>query len=154
MTIFRYSCLISLLLITVCCENQTIGYAYHHIGAEGWKKKDTLSLELPIADTLSRTLHLQVIVRNNSRFPYRELPLCVSYGPSGSEDRATVSLRFALAGENGKWEGAGWSGLYQSSLPLETIRTKGEGSYQFSINHLLADEVLAGITDVGVQLKR
>lgn len=154
MTFIRHGCLISLFLVMVCCESQTVGYAYHHIGAGGWKRNDTLSLELPITDTLSRAFHLQVVVRNNNRFPYQELPLCVSYAPSGSGDWTTASLHFALAGEKGKWKGAGWSGLYQSVLFLETIETKGEGGYQFRITHLLANEILPGITDVGVQLKK
>ena len=66
--------------------------------------------------------------------------------------RDTLELR--LADNAGIWLGDGWGGLYQSTLPAGFIRIGKAGEYRFKIIHLLPDEVLPGINDVGIKLKR
>lgn len=154
MNLVRYACFISLFIVLVCCENPTIGHAYHHIEGEVWGKNDTISLELPVTDSLLYNCQLHILVRNNGRFPYQELPVGIRYSLPGSGSWTTDSLRFVLADPKGKWLGAGWSGLYQSSLFLKNVQIIKKGDCRLKIIYLLPDEALVGVTDIGVLLKK
>ena len=144
----KTSLLKSLILLFIAslytaCDEQTVYHSFQSLPTEGWQRNDTLFFNVSVAD--SATLYnVSVEVRNRNNYPYSpEVP---------NIKRDTLELR--LADNAGIWLGDGWGGLYQSTLPAGFIRIGKAGEYRFKIIHLLPDEVLPGINDVGIKLKR
>ena len=130
----KTSLLKSLILLFIAslytaCDEQTVYHSFQSLPTEGWQRNDTLFFNVSVAD--SATLY-------NPEVP--------------NIKRDTLELR--LADNAGIWLGDGWGGLYQSTLPAGFIRIGKAGEYRFKIIHLLPDEVLPGINDVGIKLKR
>ena len=97
---------------------------------------------------------VSVEVRNRNNYPYQNLPLLIYYDSPEALNIKRDTLELRLADNAGIWLGDGWGGLYQSTLPAGFVRIGKAGEYRFKIIHLLPDEVLPGINDVGIKLKR
>lgn len=147
--------LILLFAASLCmaCDEQTVYHTFQSLPTEGWQRKDTLFFDITIPD--SATLYnISVEVRNRNNYPYQNLPLLIYYDSPEAQNIKKDTLEMKLADSAGIWLGDGWGGLYQSTLRAGLIRIGKAGEYRFKITHLLPDEVLPGINDVGIRLKR
>ena len=154
----KTSLLKSLILLFIAslytaCDEQTVYHSFQSLPTEGWQRNDTLFFNVSVAD--SATLYnVSVEVRNRNNYPYQNLPLLIYYDSPEVPNIKRDTLELRLADNAGIWLGDGWGGLYQSTLPAGFIRIGKAGEYRFKIIHLLPDEVLPGINDVGIKLKR
>lgn len=154
----KTSLLQSLILLFIAsfytaCDEQTVYHSFQSLPTEGWQRNDTLFFNVSVAD--SATLYnVSVEVRNRNNYPYQNLPLLIYYDSPETQNIKRDTLELRLADNAGIWLGDGWGGLYQSTLPAGFIRIGKAGDYRFKIIHLLPDEVLPGINDVGIKLKR
>ena len=154
----KTSLLKSLILLFIAsfytaCDEQTVYHSFQSLPTEGWQRNDTLFFNVSVAD--SATLYnVSVEVRNRNNYPYQNLPLLIYYDSPEIPNIKRDTLELRLADNAGIWLGDGWGGLYQSTLPAGFIRIGKAGEYRFKIIHLLPDEVLPGINDVGIKLKR
>ena len=154
----KTSLLKSLILLFIAgfhtaCDEQTVYHSFQSLPTEGWQRNDPLVFNVSVAD--SATLYnVSVEVRNRNNYPYQNLPLLVYYDSPEAPNIKRDTLELRLADNAGIWLGDGWGGLYQSTLPAGFVRIGKAGEYRFKIIHLLPDEVLPGINDVGIKLKR
>ena len=154
----KTSLLKSLILLFIAsfytaCDEQTVYHSFQSLPTEGWQRNDTLFFNVSVAD--SATLYnVSVEVRNRNNYPYQNLPLLIYYDSPEVPNIKRDTLELRLADNAGIWLGDGWGGLYQSTLPAGFVRIGKAGEYRFKIIHLLPDEVLPGINDVGIKLKR
>lgn len=139
--------------LTTACIEHTVYHSYQSIPAKGWGKSDTLLFRIPIADSL-KTLRLTAEVRNKNEYAYQDFYLIVSHNLQDSTVFQTDTLKFILADKDGKWQGTGWGGLFQSALPLETTVARYAGNYTFKVAQGMKDETLMGITDVGIKIEK
>lgn len=147
--------LILLFAASLCmaCDKQTVYHTFQSLPTEGWQRKDTLFFNVTIPD--SATLYnISVEIRNRNNYPYQNLPLLIYYDSPEAQNIKRDTLEMELADSDGIWLGDGWGGLYQSTLHAGLIHIGKAGEYRFKIMHLLPDEVLPGINDVGIKLKR
>lgn len=139
--------------LLTACDKQTVYHVYYPLPTDGWQRKDTLFFHVNVTD--SATLYqLSVEVRNRNNYPYQNLPLLVYYDSPEVCNIKRDTLNLRLANSAGIWQGDGWGGLYQSSFPAGTIHIRKAGEYRFKITYLLTDELLPGINDIGINLKR
>ena len=154
----KTSLLKSLILLFIAsfhtaCDEQTVYHSFQSLPTEGWQRNDTVFFNVSVAD--SATLYnVSVEVRNRNNYPYQNLPLLIYYDSPEALNIKRDTLELRLADNAGIWLGDGWGGLYQSTLPAGFVRIGKAGEYRFKIIHLLPDEVLPGINDVGIKLKR
>ena len=154
----KTSLLKSLILLFIAgfhtaCDEQTVYHSFQSLPTEGWQRNDTLFFNVSVTD--SATLYnVSVEVRNRNNYPYQNLPLLIYYDSPEALNIKRDTLELRLADNAGIWLGDGWGGLYQSTLPAGFVRIGKAGEYRFKIIHLLPDEVLPGINDVGIKLKR
>ena len=152
---FLQKSLILLFAASLCmaCDEQTVYHTFQSLPTEGWQRKDTLFFNVMVPD--SATLYnVSVEVRNRNNYPYQNLPLLIYYDSPEALNIKKDTLELKLADSAGIWLGDGWGGLYQSTLSAGLIRIGKAGEYRFKITHLLPDEVLPGINDIGIKLKR
>lgn len=147
---------LALLFVTslcMACDKQTVYHTFQSLPSEGWQRKDTLSFLVTIPDSTT-FYNIFVEVRNRNSYPYQNLPLHICYDSPEKQDFKRDTLEIRLADSTGVWLGDGWGGLYQSSLRIGVVRIEKAGEYRFKITHLLSDELLPGINDIGIKLKR
>lgn len=150
----RYLIYSLLLLSVACCMPQTMYHSYHHIANERWGRGDTLSFHLAVDDTLPAMYGLFLIVRNSTGYPYQNLPLSVTYNMPDTAVWRTDTLHFNVADSTGRWLGSGWGSLYQLSVLLKEAPVGHPARFTFKVVHLLGDEQLVGVSDVGIQLSK
>jgi gliding motility-associated lipoprotein GldH len=143
---------IVLLLLLSACEKGDIYLQFHSFAGAEWNKEEAATFEVPIHDNTT-PYHVTIHLRNNNRYPYRNLWLFVDYQtPNGQ--RRTDTLSVDLADAYGKWYGTGIS-LYNHSLPYQTgVQYADTGTHTYTLRHGMRADVLRGIADIGVRVRR
>lgn len=152
---FLRKSLILLFAASFCmaCDEQTVYHSFQSLPTEGWQRKDTLFFNVMVPDSVT-LYNVSVEVRNRNNYPYQNLPLLIYYDSPEAQNIKRDTLELRLADSAGIWLGDGWGGLYQSTLSAGLIRIGKAGEYRFKVIHLLPDEVLPGVNDIGIKLKR
>ena len=135
------------------CDKQTVYHAFRSVPQEGWKRQDTLFFDVAVPD--SQTYYkLTVEIRTRHTYPYHNINLSIGYEDPESKRVQVDTLKAVLASKEGIWKGDGWGGLYQSAFSAGSIKIGRSGNYLFKIAYTLPDEILPGINDVGIKLRR
>lgn len=138
-------------LISACQGNEAY-FRFEELKRAEWGRYDTLYYEIDSIETNKlHTVYLEVT--NNVNYPYQNLWLFVQDNlPDSIFHEHKVECR--LADESGKWIGAGFGSLYQSSFIYKTrvIFSDDRKNYRMKIVHGMRDELLTGIERVGVKI--
>ncbi|MDR0891996.1 MAG: gliding motility lipoprotein GldH [Mediterranea sp.] len=145
---------IALGCLLAACDTPVVYHSYRSLPSEGWKKSDTLSFRVSVADSLPTTFRLFVEVRNRTEYPYLNLSLLVGQNFSDSTKVVSNRVDFTLATAEGDWTGRGWGSLYQSERLARSVRTQGAGEYTVTVCSGMKDEQLPGINDIGIRIER
>lgn len=139
--------------IAIGCDTRTVYHTYLPVPQKGWGKNDTLFFHVPLSDSLT-LLYLTAGVRNESSYPYQNLYLFVSHNLEDSAQWKTDTLEFKLTDKEGRWKGTGWGSLYQSTLPMKSAGLRHAGHYTIKVTHGMKDEVLKGVSDIGIEIEK
>ena len=132
---------------------------YRQLPVEGWEKHDTLSFSIP-AVVATGEYELGLGLRATGIYPYMSLALVIetdvistdSLQPSfRSSDKRSYSKSFQLVNQRGYAEGQGVS-LFQYHFPLATLSLQAGDSLNVNIRHNMRQEMLRGISDLGISL--
>jgi gliding motility-associated lipoprotein GldH len=136
-----------------CGDRQKMIYHdYQSTAADGWKKKDTLKMEILPSDSAC-VVSLFAEVRNGLNYPYSNLYLVVKQNLTDSIHWQTDTIHFTLADSLGRWTGIGGGHFYQSSAYVRTLRLPPHPKHTvIRVSHGMKDDVLKGISDVGFRL--
>ena len=145
--------LFSACLLTACNEN-TVYHSYQSLPDEGWEKRDTLSFQIPITDSIPTTLRLFAEVRNRIEYPYHDLHLFISQNLQDSTVWRTDTIVFSLADSTGRWTGHGWGSIYQSETFIKSVLPLRSGNYTIKVINGMKDEKLQGLSDVGIRIEK
>ena len=143
--------LLAVLLLTAC-KQRTVYYHYEHTPLSGWEKNDTLVFT---TDTIAidGTYSEEVGIRINGTYPFLQLNLVVEHlvMPAMTVKSDTLSCR--LIDETGNALGNGVSN-YQYLIPLTFLTLKKGDRLRIAIRHDMKREILPGISDIGLRLRR
>jgi gliding motility-associated lipoprotein GldH len=137
----------------MACDKQSVYHTFQTLPIEGWPQKDTLTFNVPVTDSMV-LYNIFLEVRNRNNYPYQNLPLILYVDGPDASILKTDTLQLALADKNGVWQGNGWGGLYQSSVPAGNIYIKKTGQYKIRIAYSFSDKKLSGINDIGINIKK
>jgi len=145
--------LISLLLLLLAsCSHNELFFEYHSFKKEGWERNDAAAFHINTNNTTD-LFDVSMEIRNNNDYPFRNIWLFVDYQSPGGKVR-TDTIGVDLADIYGKWYGKGIS-LYSLSIPYETgIRFPQEGTYTYFIRHGMREDLLKGISDIGLKISK
>ena len=144
--------LVGVVLTLVGCNRKTIYSHYEHTPINGWEKVDRLSFSIPpIRD--GGTFREDVGLRINGAYPFMGLTLIVEQQvfPSGTKYSDTLSCK--LIDDDGNIRGEGVC-FYQYQFHLCDLELAKGDSLHVSVRHNMKREILPGISDVGVTLRR
>ncbi len=136
-------------IFSACINNNSDTKFYSFKNSE-WYKDSVCRFEIMITDTL--TPHkICLEIRNNNKYPYQNIWLFSDIEtPAGKVRQDTLNCE--LADEFGKWYGQGIS-VYELEINYEqAFIFPQSGIYTFSIRQGMRDDVLKGITEIGIKV--
>lgn len=151
----KIACLPIVCLLLAACNSNTVYHSYQSIPTMGWSKGDTLVYTLPTSIPTG-TYKMTIGIRHQENYPYRDLWLGISQSAKDTLTYSTDTLQLFLADETGNWNGDGPGGLYQFTrfyTPSFTI-AQDSASRSIRIVHIMTDNPLKGISDVGIRLEK
>ena len=136
------------------CKYKSTGYEeYKPVNPMGWLQDSVAVFKYEVKDP--KALHnLSINIRNSGDYAYSNIWLFVDIV---APDRTTVkdTVEFQLSMPNGKWIGEGTSGLYSCQFPYRNnVFFPVAGTYTFKIEHGMRDDILKGISDVGIKIDK
>ena len=139
-------------MMLVSCDDRIVFSRYESTPVRGWERNDTLSFNIdPMQET--NMYAEEVGLRINGAYPFRGLTLIVEQQtwPSGFMRSDTLSCN--LIDEDGTILGEGIS-FYQYNFPMNNISLSKGDSLHVSIRHNMKREILPGISDIGLTLRK
>lgn len=150
-------CSFLLCLLMGSCGEQNVVYShFYELKDAKWAQKDSLFFEIDSAAFDVGTSYILTIeVTNNVNYPYKNIWFFSQYNISNDSTFLEISKEYKLADDFGKWTGAGFGTLYQSSFVLdEKVIFNEKKNYLIKLEHGMRDEPLIGIEKVGVKLTK
>ncbi|MDH8701205.1 gliding motility-associated lipoprotein GldH [Dysgonomonadaceae bacterium PH5-43] len=142
--------LFTLSVSLLSCSNKETFSEFHSFSNSEWDKSDTAKFEVVISNNVDYEVSLQI--RNNNDYSFRNLWLFVDCtNPTGQTRHDSINVE--LADVYGNWYGKGIS-LYSLTIPYENIQQQDSGLYRYSIRHGMREDVLKGISDIGLTVSK
>ena len=138
-----------IICMTLClatCQNHTVYHLYQPVESTGWNKDDTLCYTYASQES-SALQQIEIGIRHKDSYLYRDIWLSIAQ----QEQVDTVHLY--LANENGNWKGNGIGEMrvFTEKLPIR-INTK-DSIHTIQITHIMDEDTLKGIQDIGICIK-
>lgn len=141
------------LVVFFACDNNRIFEKNRAIPEKGWNKDSVVSFEIQITDTLQKH-NLYINVRNDIKYKYSNLWLFVDINHP-QNNTVTDTFEITLAESSGKWLGEGFGGIKnQQIIYRKNLNFPVSGEYKINIMQGMREDVLAGITDIGIRLEK
>ena len=148
--IFYAICLTAML---TSCDNSAIYHRFASIEKSAWHKDAAVEFAVPVTDTAS-LYNVIINIRNHNEYPYQNLYLFVySTAPNGKTDGDTLNC--ILANNQGWWYGQGIGST--STLPImymPSVKFPEQGTYTFRIMQGMREDILEGISDIGLRVEK
>ena len=148
----KFSWVVFIGLAMACNQDKVVYDTYISVNPKGWFADSIADFTVEIEDTTTQyAVYLKM--RHNSTYPYRNIWFFRSISSKRGVEY-TDTINYVLADEMGKWLGSGIGENKHVVMPLRTeaLRFNKPGKYQFSIQHGMRDEILSGITEIGLEV--
>lgn len=140
-------------LVATACHNEVFQNQTVHLKNNSWKASDTLFYSFDSKDTLT-AYDFYFEIRNSTDYDMQNLYLFITaYYPGNTYSRDTAEC--ILAAPDGNWYGKGM-GKHKDNRFLfrKGVRFRKPGNYVIAVNQAMRTEILKGITDVGILIKK
>lgn len=135
------------------CEQGAVYDQFSEIPKEGWNKDSLLVFAIDVRDT-TQFHNLYINLRNDINYKYSNLWLFIDINPPGGTV-VTDTFEITLANPSGKWLGEGFGGLKTRELLYKSsVYFPVSGRYEIRIQQGMRENILKGITDVGIRLEK
>ncbi len=152
-TELRFLFLIPIIVLFISCDKNQIYDKFQPIPKLGWNKDSVIVFDISVTDTLQNQ-NLYINVRNDVKYKYSNLWLFVEIIQPGSSE-LTDTFEITLADQSGKWLGDGFGGLKtRKAIYKRNIYFPVSGNYRINIQHGMREDILNGITNIGVRLEK
>ena len=143
--------------IVAACTGNTVYDRY--TAMDGWDRADTATFHVPSA-TADATYAIELGLRANSNYPYTAISVIVDRSTIPTNPRhanaGTVrsdTLHLQLTDAKGELCGNGLAN-HQYTLHLPQTHVKQGDSLVITVRHRMKREILPGIENVGIRIKR
>ena len=134
------------------CTGNKVYDQYCHTPITGWEKNDTLTFSVPrMAEAGQYSSDL--MLRIDEGFPFMGLTLIVEQKIIPGMEVKTDTLKCRLIDKKGNFSGQGVS-YHQYTFHINTMPLVPGDSLQISVRHDMKREILPGISDVGIMLRK
>lgn len=134
------------------CNRKMVYDKYVNTPVAGWEKNDPIAYALPRIDS-SGVYEASVGLRTTDAYPFMSITLIVQKKFVEKDSVATDTVRCQLTDQKGNAVGKGII-YHQYRFPVSEFALSNGDSIVVSIRHDMKREILPGISDVGLILKR
>ncbi len=142
--------LVMAVTLLASCRDARVYDHFEPVNDDGWGRNDTV--RFAISRQKSCEVDVNLNLRVNHRFPYRDLSLIVCYEtyPSGNVDPDTVQIHVL----NEKGQPIGRMGITSASISakVKELNLRDGDSLYVTVHHNMRRDQLTGVSDVGLQL--
>jgi len=145
--------LILAFILLPACDRSMVFEDHGRIAPTGWNYADRIHFEAQIQDTTS--LHnLYISIRNTTDYAYSNFFLFLDIAfPDGKTLRDTIEC--VLADPKGRWTGRGFGRIRSNRFLFRTdVWFPQSGTYTFTMQHAMRQELLTGISDIGIRIEQ
>lgn len=144
--------LIGMVLLT-SCGSDVIFEENKAVAGQKWNRNEPLSFTVDITDTVS-SFNMYINLRHTGDYGYSNMYMFINtLRPDGKSMRDTVEC--ILQDNEGKWLGSGIGDIYDNRLVFhQNVRFPNAGPYTFRFEHAMRDEILEGVSDVGMRVEK
>lgn len=139
-------------LLFMACETETVYHHFEPTQIAGWERNDTLKFSVP-AMAVDADYREKLILRVNNDYPFMGLTLIVEQTVFPGKRHLSDTLNCRIVDKSGNIRGRG-IGFYEYDYSLTQLALHAGDSLQISVRHNMKREILPGIADVGIEIKR
>ncbi len=145
--------LIMILAALYSCDKKRFFDESAKIPANGWHKDSAAVFDVNVTDTL-QFYKFFINLRHNDNYRYSNFYLFLNTRvPNNLHTRDTIEM--ILADFTGKWLGKGFGTLRDHQILIrDNLRFPHKGTYHFTIEQAMREEVLKGIENIGIRVER
>lgn len=133
------------------CNRQTVYNHFEHTATNGWERNDTLTFVTAPLD--AGNYDEQLALRISGDYPFMNVNLVVEQMAPPSHQVIRDTLVCNLIDKEGIVKGYGTSN-YQYLFPLKHLCLHDSASLHITVRHDMKREMLPGIKDLGIIIKR
>lgn len=137
-----------LICLGSCSPEQTSYCEFRSLPNDGWFSTMPVRFQPELTDSTAQAYNLEIALRHNNTYPYRNFSLVVDLIGNGSVKRREVKTE--LADGYGNWKGTGFGALYQIKVPVGTIQACDSIKHIVLWQSMRDCDCITGIENVGV----
>lgn len=139
-------------MLLAACNKDISFYRYTHTDANGWEKNDHLTFSIDSVQE-EGIYSLSLALRMNEEYPFRNLQIVVSQTIFPSNETFSDIVTCRVTNKNGIMLGHGVT-IFQYDIPVRKHKYNVGDSIAIQVRHNMKREILPGITDVGILMKK
>ena len=144
--------LVMFAMLLAACDHRTVYDRYQSTALAGWEKNDTLSFAIPpLKDAAMYSAVLGV--RTTDAYPFTAITLIVEQEIMPAHRLVTDTVCCNLTDEQGNILGECIS-YRQYQFDICKLQLQEGDSLHIVVRHYMKREILPGVADVGIQLKK
>lgn len=141
-----------LLLVLSACNRKLVYDLYLSTPISGWEKNDTLSYDIrPVSGT--DTYDMWLGLRTSEAYPFTAITLIVEQHIYPKDTIVNDTVNCKLTDRHGNASGTGVN-FHQYRFPVTELQLQDGDSIHIRVRHDMKREILPGISDVGISLRR
>ena len=141
-----------LLLVLSACNRKLVYDRYLSTPISGWEKNDTLSYDIrPVSGT--DTYDMWLGLRTSEAYPFTAITLIVEQHMYPKDTIVNDTVNCKLTDRHGNASGTGVN-FHQYRFPVTELQLQDGDSIHIRVRHDMKREILPGISDVGISLRR
>ena len=141
-----------LLLVLSACNRKLVYDRYLSTPISGWEKNDTLSYDIrPVSGT--DTYDMWLGLRTSEAYPFTAITLIVEQHIYPKDTIVNDTVNCKLTDRHGNASGTGVN-FHQYRFPVTELQLQDGESIHIRVRHDMKREILPGISDVGISLRR
>ena len=135
------------------CDNNAIFDESVVIPNASWDNKKSPYFDVAIDDTLSNHI-FSLNIRHLENYRYSNIYVFLhTTFPNGNQTHDTIEC--LLSYPDGRWMGKGSGSMRSCNIILNrNLRFPLKGTYHFEIEQAMRDNILNGITDIGLRIEK
>lgn len=141
-----------MIVMLAACNRRLVYDKYVSTPVAGWEKNDTLAFEVPPVDSTASYMAC-IGLRTTDAYPFTALTLVVEQRIYPRDEIKVDTVHCQLSDGKGNAAGKGVS-YHQYIFHLSSVSLQHGDSIYVRVRHDMKREILPGVSDVGLSLKR
>lgn len=145
-------CILLIILFISCRNRNTLFHEYVAINNEEWNYDDSLHFEI---DSVVTSGNLTTILefRTSAKYPYRNISIVMEQSLRNGNKHTQKTIAYEIIDSKGRKNGEGITYMTHQ-IPFCTMNVNTGDTIDINIKHNMQDNILPGITDVGVLVEK